>query len=74
MVTNGQTWKLTVPLAPMHPPIPLEMQPFELSADNKTDGPSPLQYGGRRIHDFLKELRILFVRQRNSFPLYLGPF
>ena len=35
------------------------MEAFELSPDNKPDGPSPLHSGGQSIHDFPKEYQNL---------------
>ena len=35
------------------------MQAFELSADNKLDGLSPLYYTGQGVHGFQEEFQIL---------------
>ena len=45
------------------------MQAFDLSADNKLEGSSLIQSGGRSVDDFIKEFQIVWPQ--NSFPFCL---
>jgi len=48
------------------------MQAFELSADNKPAGPSPLYSRGRRVHDIQRDFET-FSNLPQSFYILFGP-
>ena len=61
-----QMCRFLVPQELMHPHT-IRDAGFELRASNQLEGPSPLQSGGRSVHDFQKEFQILIHLTTEQF-------
>lgn len=48
-------------------PIPLEVKAFQLSTDNKLNGPSSLYFGGWSLDVFWKEFRMMIFLNIDQF-------